>query len=378
MTVKLRPGQRPGDDDGLVLARRLADEADVAGIAFHPRHASQQHAGSPDYALARRLVESLPVPVLLSGGLSSEERVLRVPESGAEAVMLARGSLGNPWRFARLVGRGDGEPSPAEVARELLWVIARAEEHLGLERAGRYLRKFYPLVCRHARARQARAGAARDRSDYRARPRADSPAGRRGAGVGGLSWLPLERAHRSGAGRHVARLPRPSGESMRGGFLMARETVLTPDGLVELKAKIEHLRTVRRREVAERIKEAREFGDISENSEYDDAKNEQAMLEKQISDLEEKLRNARVIDEKEVDTDVVSVGVTVHVKDQKNDKSTKYKIVGSAEAGPLRQQALERVAGRQGPARPQARRDRHGLGAARPARKLKITKIERA
>ena len=115
---------------------------------------------------------------------------------------------------------------------------------------------------------------------------------------------------------------------------MPRDTVLTPEGLEELKARIEHLRGERRREVAERIKEAREFGDIAENSEYDDAKNEQAMLEKQIADLEEKLRGARVIDEKQVDTDVVGVGVTVHVKDQKTDKSTKFKIVGSAEADP--------------------------------------------
>ena len=102
---------------------------------------------------------------------------------------------------------------------------------------------------------------------------------------------------------------------------MPRDTVLTPQGLEDLKARIEHLRGERRREVAERIKEAREFGDITENSEYDDAKNEQAMLEKQISDLEEKLRNARVINEKDVDTGVVSVGATVHVKDQKTDKS---------------------------------------------------------
>ena len=116
--------------------------------------------------------------------------------------------------------------------------------------------------------------------------------------------------------------------------MAARETVLTPEGLEELKAKIDHLSGNRRREVAERIKEAREFGDISENAEYDDAKNEQAMLEKQISDLEEKLRNARVIDAKSVDTDVVNVGATVHVKDQKTDKSTKFKIVGSAEANP--------------------------------------------
>src|ERR671936_548588 len=115
---------------------------------------------------------------------------------------------------------------------------------------------------------------------------------------------------------------------------MAKEVILTQQGLDELKSKIEYLSTERRREVAERIKEAREFGDIAENSEYDDAKNEQAMLEKQISDLEEQLRNARVIDARSVDTDVVSVGATVHVKDQKTDKSTKFKIVGSAEANP--------------------------------------------
>ncbi len=101
--------------------------------------------GRPDYALARELVESLPVPVILSGGLSSEEStVTAFEESGAAAVMLARGSLGQPWRFARLLGRYQGEPSPAEVADELEWVIERAEEHLGVDRAGRYLRKFYP------------------------------------------------------------------------------------------------------------------------------------------------------------------------------------------------------------------------------------------
>ena len=77
---------------------------------------------------------------------------------------------------------------------------------------------------------------------------------------------------------------------------MPRETLLTPEGLEDLKAKIDHLSGVRRREVAERIKEAREFGDIAENSEYDDAKNEQAMLEKQIADLEDKLRSARAVD----------------------------------------------------------------------------------
>jgi len=115
---------------------------------------------------------------------------------------------------------------------------------------------------------------------------------------------------------------------------MPKDVIVTPQGLEELKAKIEHLSTERRREVAARIKEAREFGDISENSEYDDAKNEQAMLEKQISDLEDKLRSATVIDAKQIDTDTVSVGSTVHVKDQKSGKSVKYAIVGSAEAAP--------------------------------------------
>jgi tRNA-dihydrouridine synthase B len=144
VTVKLRPGQRPGERQGLELARRLVQDAGVVGIGFHPRHASQRHAGRPDYALARELAESLPVPVVLSGGLSSEERTLcAFAESGAAAVMLARGSLGNPWRFARLLGARDREPSPTEVAAELEWVIARAEEHLGRDRAGRYLRKFY-------------------------------------------------------------------------------------------------------------------------------------------------------------------------------------------------------------------------------------------
>jgi len=145
VTVKLRPGHEPGERGGVELARRLTEEAGVAAIAFHPRHASQQHSGRPDYALARDLAESLPVPVLVSGGLSSDERALSAfEETGAAAVMLARGSLGNPWRFGRLLGRYDGEPSPAEVAAELRWVIDRAEEHLGVERAGRYLRKFYP------------------------------------------------------------------------------------------------------------------------------------------------------------------------------------------------------------------------------------------
>jgi transcription elongation factor GreA len=157
---------------------------------------------------------------------------------------------------------------------------------------------------------------------------------------------------------------------------MPRDVILTPEGLEELKAKIEHLSGPRRREVAERIKEAREFGDISENSEYDDAKNEQAMLEKQIAELEEKLRSATVIDKSSVSTEAVSVGTTVHVKDQKTDKSVKYMIVGSSEANPSENKlSNESPVGKALIGK--KRGDLVSVPVPRgPARKLKITKIE--
>src|SRR2546423_12574977 len=100
------------------------------------------------------------------------------------------------------------------------------------------------------------------------------------------------------------RCERPRGFFHRWDLTMARESLLTPEGYEKLKAEIEHLRTIKRREVAERIKEAREFGDISENAEYDHAKNEQAMLEARIAGLEDKLRVATVIDEKQVEAGV--------------------------------------------------------------------------
>ena len=113
-----------------------------------------------------------------------------------------------------------------------------------------------------------------------------------------------------------------------------RETLITEDGLAKLKQELEHLQTDKRREVADRIKEAREFGDISENAEYDDAKNEQAMLEQRILQLQDRLRRSVVIDEKQVGTDEVAVGAFVHFKDQKSGKSRKVQLVGAAEADP--------------------------------------------
>ncbi len=157
---------------------------------------------------------------------------------------------------------------------------------------------------------------------------------------------------------------------------MSREALITPEGLERLKEELEHLQTVRRREVAERIKEAREFGDIAENAEYDDAKNEQAMIEQRISQLEERVRRSTVIDEKTVDTEIVQVGVKVHVKDQKSGDSRKFQIVGSAEANPAEQKLSNEspigsalVGHKKG--------DIVTIDVPRgPKKKLKITKIE--
>src|SRR5919202_7027920 len=113
-----------------------------------------------------------------------------------------------------------------------------------------------------------------------------------------------------------------------------KDVILTPEGYEKLKQEIELLSTQKRREVAERIRLAREFGDIAENAEYDDAKNEQALLEHRIATLEERLRDARVIEKKEISKDVVSIGSHVKLRDVDAKKTFEYDIVGSAEANP--------------------------------------------
>ncbi|MCC5912117.1 MAG: transcription elongation factor GreA [Clostridiaceae bacterium] len=113
-----------------------------------------------------------------------------------------------------------------------------------------------------------------------------------------------------------------------------KEVVLTAKGLKKIEDELEQLKTVRRREVAERIKQAIAFGDISENSEYDEAKNEQAQVEERIMKLEGMLKKARVIDESDISLDQVSIGTTVQVKDLEFDEIVEYTIVGSAEADP--------------------------------------------
>jgi nifR3 family TIM-barrel protein len=145
VTVKLRSGLARGGREGFDLALRLADEAGVSAVGFHPRAAATKHKGRPDYGLARELVDRIPVPVIISGGLEDADGALHAYEaSGADAVMIARGSLGNPWIFEELTGARRVAPEREEVLTELLWVMERAEEHLGPDRAARYLRKFYP------------------------------------------------------------------------------------------------------------------------------------------------------------------------------------------------------------------------------------------
>ena len=157
---------------------------------------------------------------------------------------------------------------------------------------------------------------------------------------------------------------------------MPKDVILTREGLDKLKHELDYLSNDKRREVAARIKEAREFGDISENSEYDDAKNEQAMLEAKIAGIEEKLRAATVVDSSDLGTDEVKVGSTVHVKDEKTGKSVKYTIVGSAEANPS-----EAKLSNESPVGKALLGHKRGETISvqvprGPARKLKITKID--
>ncbi len=115
-----------------------------------------------------------------------------------------------------------------------------------------------------------------------------------------------------------------------------KEVFLTPEGLIKLENELDIAKTVRRKEIATRIKTALDFGDLSENSEYDQAKNEQAQLEERIVKVETMLRNAKLIDEDDITTDMVSIGSKVVVMDLEYDEEMEYVIVGSAEADPFK------------------------------------------
>ena len=250
----------------------------------------QQHKGTPDYALAAELVEALDMPVIISGGLSDDDKACEAFEqSGADGGDARARLVRQPMAASSVCsGSHDGEPTAEEVARRArMGDRARPRSTSAPERAGRYLRKFYPWYADTPRAHQRRSFSAAARARLPGRPQRcrivtralpsriapDPPPGRRSRGC----------------------YTRPSlRDAERGGFSMARETVLTPQGARGPQGQDRaSLRTGAGARSPQRIKEAREFGDISENAEYDDAKNEQAMLEKQIADLEDKLRSAR-------------------------------------------------------------------------------------
>lgn len=116
---------------------------------------------------------------------------------------------------------------------------------------------------------------------------------------------------------------------------MAKQTIITDEGLRRLEEELEELKTVKRKEIAEKIKVALSFGDLSENSEYDEAKNEQAIIEGRIAEIENQLKNVRVLDESELSTEVVHVGSKIRIREAGSSEEETYKIVGSTEADPV-------------------------------------------
>ena len=116
---------------------------------------------------------------------------------------------------------------------------------------------------------------------------------------------------------------------------MAKKVVVTDEGLKKLQEELNELKTVRRKEITEKIKVARGFGDLSENSEYDEAKNEQALVENRIAELEEQIKDATVINDDEISTEIVNIGTKVKVYDKEYNEECEYVIVGSTESDPI-------------------------------------------
>ena len=375
---------------GVDLAVRLVAEAGVAAIALHPRRAKQFHHGRPDYELVGELRRAARARRSRGAGDRLRRacgrpgsRARAYEESGADAVMIARGSLGNPWIFEELTGgRADEPTDERDRAPSCCGRIDRAERALGARARGAQPAQVLPLVRRaawlsraprrtrssgrRASTRFARLLAARAFSGARLQRflAAQTPRYNRRALPGPRApECAAFRAFLSPGSRSDAFRDEQTEEEVS---TVARESLITQEGLEKLKAEIDHLTTTKRREVAARIKEAREFGDIAENSEYDDAKNEQALLEQRIAQLEERLRRANVVDEKQHQhregrrrrhrpRQGPEVGRLAQVPDRRPGRGQ-----------PGREQALERVADRQGPAGPQAQRRRHRRRSARP------------
>lgn len=149
---------------------------------------------------------------------------------------------------------------------------------------------------------------------------------------------------------------------------MAKESIMTSEGLKRLEDELEELKTVKRKEIAEKIKVALSFGDLSENSEYDEAKNDQAIIEGRIAEIENQLKNVRILDESELNTEIVHVGSRVRIRDEADASEETYKIVGSTEANPM-EEGFRRIPGGQGAAG--QRGGRHG-GDRDPRRRAEL------
>ena len=290
VTVKIRSGLREGDEAGRRLAPRLV-AAGAAAVCIHPRTAAQLYRGRADHDVTAALAADLPVPVIASGDVDGRAAALR-----AARPRRRRRDARPPCRRRALalprVLAGAPPPGPDERLKEVRLFADQVLQEMGAAR-GRPPAPVLAALPARRRARQAAGAAAHG-----------------GAGRGRLVALlglpearPMTRIARARArcrilARHFGtRLPRGRVAALkRRHLLIDREIILTPEGYQRLKEEIEYLSSVKRDEVADRIRASRDFGDISENSEYDDAKNEQAMLEARIYALEEKIRSAIVID----------------------------------------------------------------------------------
>ena len=253
--------------------------------------------------------------------------------------MLARGSLGNPWLFEQLLGRAR---RGARRAEEVLDELALGRSTAPRSTSARSAR---PATCASSIPGTSSGSAAPQAlQDATCSAPTTLDAVRRAlccharlaacACCESPPALALQRA--------ASRLSDPS----RRPAVMQKDVILTPEGLEKLKEEIEYLSTEKRREVAERIKEAREFGDISENSEYDDAKNEQAMLEARIATLEDKLRSATVIDASELVHRRRARRLAGPRQGRGDRQVADVHDRGLHRGQPGREQALQRVAGR--------------------------------
>ena len=341
VTVKIRAGLRDGDELGRLAAPRLV-AAGAAALCIHPRTAAQLYKGHADHAVTFALAAELPAPVIASGDVDG-------PGGGAAAAgRRRRGGDAGARRRGRAVavraGAGRGRAGPRREARR--GAPLRGGGH---RRAGRPRRRPpapvlaqvpAPRRLRQALLPGAHAGAGRGRDRHAARPLI-APPGAVAAALVEHASTAISLRLRSGRAcpilaRHFGTRPQtgPRCRVKEEESVVDREIILTPEGFQRLKEEVEYLSSVKRDEVAERIRAARDFGDISENSEYDDAKNEQAMLEARIFSLEERLRSAIVIDSDSISTEVVGVGTKVTLQDMQRGDVVQYAIVGSAEADP--------------------------------------------